>query len=515
MRYFFVLLLLAFSANTIASCNSSVVKVWNLPNDRALCSTNGYFCAYTQLSGSDYNVTRCTEDPCDTETQQWEDNGDGSGQCGALPPAPEPCPEHWNVGADGSTCFPDPDNPPPEGSTNPNTGTTIGGTPSDPSSTTPNTNIPDSSEGCNPATENCNTGGGSSSSGSGTAGSGGPGGDGAEGVAAESFTGTGTSATFQGEAPDYYFDENGQMWERQGAALCSEGGATCTGEYAQTDIVFNENDTSNIPEGTYADPSSEPVNSSFCGGDCINPFQTPSMQDTYIVDINEITEADIATQTIRTIYEQTEVTREGERVVTRTEDTESTVDGSRRTTTTTTTTSRNGTVTRQTQQSETDSNGLTVITRTGTATDSGGDDGNEEEGSSGSASGGGTCTESLQCDGDPIQCAILRQQYYLRCPRVETPEITQGDFVDEIADAQTEVAQYEQDLRDTIEAIRADANALFNISISGSGTINQNMVSTQWGDIDFSFFKFTGHLNLIGFVIVALAYIRAFMIILG
>ncbi len=69
------------------------------------------------------------------------------------------------------------------------------------------------------------------------------------------------------------------------------------------------------------------------------------------------------------------------------------------------------------------SSGGVVTGHTPTGNDQDGDgftDGDEEEGATGSASGGGTCDAAPVCEGDPIACAQLQQEWMARCPTAQT-----------------------------------------------------------------------------------------------
>jgi hypothetical protein len=109
---------------------------------------------------------------------------------------------------------------------------------------------------------------------------------------------------------------------------------------------------------------------------------------------------------------------------TTTETTQTNPDGS--TTTTTTTTNSNGTSSTTTETTNPD--GSTTTTTTGSPQ-------NEVDDfcrlnptaaicAKSEASGGSTCTESPTCNGDPIQCSILRQQWENRCQAEKIKEGT-------------------------------------------------------------------------------------------
>lgn len=142
--------------------------------------------------------------------------------------------------------------------------------------------------------------------------------------------------------------------------------------------------------------------------------------------------------------------------------------------------------------------------------------GDDEESVEGSISGGQTCSAPPTRSGDVSDAEFnqILQTYYLRCPpdSGDDPKEYKPDGFD--ADKLSEkVIAKQTEYTDFIADIKQQAESLFSIGLGSSGHITKDIVSIRGADVDFSLFRFMAELSIIGQLIIALAYIRAFFII--
>lgn len=141
-------------------------------------------------------------------------------------------------------------------------------------------------------------------------------------------------------------------------------------------------------------------------------------------------------------------------------------------------------------------------------------EGTSDEGTDqGSATSSGTCAAKPVCTGDdPQECAMLVQQWYLMCPGT-TIETSLPKGFDNTRSSE-QLTKAKQEYQTKINEIKTNLEGVFSFTIGSGGTINQNNVETGWGIVDISWFKFRDQLSIIGAIIIAMAYISAFMIIM-
>lgn len=194
------------------------------------------------------------------------------------------------------------------------------------------------------------------------------------------------------EPPSSYIDEDGFRWELSGVGI-TLGDGTSYGSYDRTEYVGNDT-------GSGSTSSPTPPTETTTGQSTINNSDG---------SITKTTETSGHNQAGR--FEKTTSTTTNS-------------DGS--STRTTITKTHNGTSTTTTSSTEGfDSNGVsTGVTASGSSYDNkdGNGNGQDDEGeeSEGSASGYANCSSPPQCDGDPIYCAILENNWRDRCKKDQT-----------------------------------------------------------------------------------------------
>lgn len=94
--------------------------------------------------------------------------------------------------------------------------------------------------------------------------------------------------------------------------------------------------------------------------------------------------------------------------------------------------------------------------------------GEEEKG--GSASTSGDCGIPPPCDGDPFQCAILKQSWQNTCKELEPPTTEQQEIMDQkVADSENKIVEEQQKLDQKVTALIADFKAGSAPGSVGSG----------------------------------------------
>ncbi len=138
----------------------------------------------------------------------------------------------------------------------------------------------------------------------------------------------------------------------------------------------------------------------------------------------------------------------------------------------------------------------------------------EDEGKEGSSvSGGGSCAIEPSCSGaDAVQCEILKEQWRLRCGG--NPAAKKGLDFGDVAGQKIVAAQGEYD--SAINTIKGQIASTLSFDLSGqAGGIPCNVIEIRGVSLDFSWCKFSDYLSWLGLVFIAIAYVRAFQIILG
>lgn len=138
----------------------------------------------------------------------------------------------------------------------------------------------------------------------------------------------------------------------------------------------------------------------------------------------------------------------------------------------------------------------------------------EDEGKEGSSvSGGGSCAIEPSCSGaDAVQCEILKEQWRLRCGG--NPAAKKGFDFGDVAGQKIVAAQGEYD--SAINTIKGQIASTLAFDLSGqAGGIPCNVIEIRGVSLDFSWCKFSDYLSWLGLVFIAIAYVRAFQIILG
>lgn len=180
------------------------------------------------------------------------------------------------------------------------------------------------------------------------------------------------------------------------------------------------------------------------------------------------------------------------------------------TTETSTTRNSNGSSSTSTTVTETDANGVSQVVFQSSGSDN---EVVDEEG--GSISGGKSCSAPPTRSGDVSDGEYnqILQTYYLRCPpETGDPTAYKPDGFNQ-SDLDSKLSEAQQQYTDFISDIKQQAESLFSISLNSSGNITKDIVSIRGADVDFSLFRFMAELSIIGQLIIALAYIRAFFII--
>jgi hypothetical protein len=174
------------------------------------------------------------------------------------------------------------------------------------------------------------------------------------------------------------------------------------------------------------------------------------------------------------------------------------------------------------------------------------------------ASGGGGCDIAPACSGDAIQCLMLYQQWETRCAIESLADQKNGTLIggddcsvipvkdDDITDFefQTVMQNYrlrcpltellasdsnatfdstaadnletaKQEYRDFMTQIKNDISSTLSVSVSGSGSISDNIQTIKGASVNFSFSKWSSELSIIGTILVALCYISAAFMIFG
>jgi hypothetical protein len=152
---------------------------------------------------------------------------------------------------------------------------------------------------------------------------------------------------------------------------------------------------------------------------------------------------------------------------------------------------------------------------------------NGSSGSAGSSSGNGTasggenCGSPPQCDSiareqDSVACAILMQQYYLRCPKTQLDDLWQSELVYN-ADIQQKLNDSKQQFTDKFETIRGEISSIFgeSLSQSGSGVLQCNIVEIFGVQVDLSICNFSEFFELIQWVFLFLSAVLCAYILLG
>lgn len=73
----------------------------------------------------------------------------------------------------------------------------------------------------------------------------------------------------------------------------------------------------------------------------------------------------------------------------------------------------------------------------------------------------------MSCSGDPIQCAILEQQYLQRCASEEAGEFESPDFSQSQIESALGIGEGDSDFSDTVE--EADVSGIFDDVVSQTG----------------------------------------------
>lgn len=152
---------------------------------------------------------------------------------------------------------------------------------------------------------------------------------------------------------------------------------------------------------------------------------------------------------------------------------------------------------------------------------------NGSSGSAGSSSGNGTasggddCGAPPQCDSiareqDSVACAILMQQYYLRCPKTQLDDLWQSELVYNV-DIQQKLNDSKQEFTDKFETIRGEISSIFgqSLSQSGSGVLQCNPVEIFGAQVDLSICNLSEFFELIQWVFLFLSAVLCAYILLG
>lgn len=297
---------------------------------------------------------------------------------------------------------------------------------------------------------------------------------------------------------ELFVDEEGNVWEVTQDETCIYG-ATTTCYLQAYDTGLN-------------DPDTTPGNARQQG--------TPGQGVTQ--------ETGSSTQTNNGVTTDTQTTQsvnpDGSRTTTTTV-TETYADGSSSVTTTTETDYRNtmnngGTRETSTTRDNYDTSGThTGTDNLGSGTQHYSDVASEEENKS--ASGGTNCDREPNCSGDPILCAILRQQWLTRCKNSITEEVEEGTT--QYADAVTQaiddgIGQAQDDvingINDHNDAINLNTDSQDSISsVFGSASCSTLTVSTAHGGFDISCEDTQPIRNLMTFVFAMLAVYHIYNLI--
>lgn len=155
-----------------------------------------------------------------------------------------------------------------------------------------------------------------------------------------------------------------------------------------------------------------------------------------------------------------------------------------------------------------------IAGNTGTGESGNGGEGGEGSGQGGTASGGGTCESPPICsqDADQVQCAILIQNWYLRC---DSPSAGKNEGFDYGEAAEGILTAAKESFSDFMGDLKGEIGEYFTFDLSSQeGGIPCNQVE-MWGvEVDISWCRFTDQLAWLGYVFIALAYIKALQIIL-
>lgn len=142
-----------------------------------------------------------------------------------------------------------------------------------------------------------------------------------------------------------------------------------------------------------------------------------------------------------------------------------------------------------------------------------GGEGGEGQGN-GTASGGGTCETAPTCseNADQVQCAILIQNWYLRC---DSPSAGKNEGFTYSDAAEGILTAAKESFSDFMDDLKGEIGEYFTFDLtSQEGGIPCNQVE-MWGvEVDISWCRFTEQLAWLGYVFIALAYIKALQIIL-
>lgn len=96
------------------------------------------------------------------------------------------------------------------------------------------------------------------------------------------------------------------------------------------------------------------------------------------------------------------------------------------------------------------------------------DCGKEEKG--GSAGTSGDCGVPPPCDGDPFQCAILKQSWQNTCKELEPPTTEQQNIMDQkVADSENKIVELQQELDQKVSTLISDFKAGSTVGSVGSG----------------------------------------------
>lgn len=297
-------------------------------------------------------------------------------------------------------------------------------------------------------------------------------------------------------------DSNGDVWTNDGLGICDMD--ICLNQYTKTDSV-DPNDPTTWPEGSIA---SDDFNAPTLPGTSEDsPFDNwtqgfPAAVDTE-VDTQTSSSSDGSTSTT-TKTTELGVDESGPFKTETTQTTSTDSSGNTTTTTTTKTTDSSGNVSTSTTSSTTDSGGIV----TGSSSSSSVDQGGEEEADGARVSGMGSCSNRPVCEGDPVGCAVLLQNWLQTCSQTEFVEPTFE------TDIEAQITALEQEFQTVFNSIQSDIQNEIGLTLSGGGTIVPNIFNLWGVEVDFSWARWVQYLQIIGILILAAAWLSALFILL-
>lgn len=149
--------------------------------------------------------------------------------------------------------------------------------------------------------------------------------------------------------------------------------------------------------------------------------------------------------------------------------------------------------------------------------DSGDGDGDGDSGGGGSSSGGGaggggggsgSSAGAGECD--------PTAKNYLECLGTKELEIpTEGGSYDGVGtDSDSRIEELEGELNDLINQVTSEINDSIGVTLSGSGGLSDYTYSIKGVSVAFGWTRFASYLSLLGYAIIAAAYVAAFIIIM-